>query len=318
MSIENLTPSTQPEKSQAELRTILESRITSSISTLDTDIEAYQQALKDGLFDDKEEEEEGVGEQRRATMQKRLTSQIEQAEKLKELLDSGQELPQSQPDLSTSYTRPDGRVETITLNLESKLQEFIDLYAQTNINLPPNFKDTIRSIWNNNQVEIEKAIQQQGFNELLILPGNIPLPELKDKMSMENGYLEGSNFTSGGSFASAKSPNVTKARIVLVHNAQDLQDRQELAQTLNIKGQDVKLDQALSLEDYIVFQRYYFEKTGKHLDEVNYTWLNTKSGACLVHSIWSPDDGILYVRASDPDDRASHLGSRLSRCFEDK
>ena len=315
MSIENLTPSTQPEKSQAELRTILESRITSSISTLDTDIEAYQQALKDGLFDDKEEEEEGVGEQRRATMQKRLTSQIEQAEKLKELLDSGQELPQSQPDLSTSYTRPDGRVETITLNLESKLQEFIDLYAQTNINLPPNFKDTIRSIWNNNQVEIEKAIQQQGFNELLILPGNIPLPELKDKMSMENGYLEGSNFTDGGSFVSAKSPNVTKARIVLVHNAQDLQDRQELAQTLNIKGQDVKLDQALSLEDYIVFQRYYFEKTGKHLDEVNYTWLNTKSGVCLVYSCWSPDDGRLGVLAIDPGVQASILGSRLSRCF---
>jgi hypothetical protein len=150
---------------------------------------------------------------------------------------------------------------------------------------------------------------------LLIIPGNIPLTELKDKMSMESGYYESSNFTNGGSFAGAISQNVDKSRILLVHKTQNLNDRPELQQTLNIKGQDVKIDQTLTLEDYLIFQKKYFEETGKHLDEDGWTWLATKSGALLVSSRWDPSFRQLCVVALDLTDQGDVLGVRPTRCF---
>jgi len=138
---------------------------------------------------------------------------------------------------------------------------------------------------------------------------------LAEKMKMQNGYYTGSNFDSGGGFAAAASQNADKPRIVLVHKTQNLKDRPELAKTLNVKGQDVKLDQTPTLEDYLVFQRKYFEETGKHLDEVGWTWLSTKSGARLVNADWLPDHGELNVSALDLDYQASDLGARPSRSF---
>jgi hypothetical protein len=75
------------------------------------------------------------------------------------------------------------------------------------------------------------------------------------------------------------------------------------------------MDEALSLEDYIVFQKKYFEETGKHLDETKYTWLATKSGARLVYSHWHPDDRKLSVYARDLGYQDDRLGVRPSRCF---
>ncbi len=163
---------------------------------------------------------------------------------------------------------------------EQKLQDFQRFYQSHNINLPPNFADQIRDIWENNTQKIEQAIEQNGFDDMLLLPGGIPLPELNAKMTV--GYkptYEGDNFKAGGSFALAKSQKTDKPRLVLVHKTQNLRDRPE---TLNIQGQDVKQDQILTLEDYLIFQRKYFEETKKHLDEVGWTWLATTSGARLV------------------------------------
>jgi hypothetical protein len=227
----------------------------------------------------------------------------------------GKEKKDQISEISAEYTHPDSHKETITLDFEAKLQDFISFYQKTNIDLPADFEDTIRDIFNNNQEKIIEAIEQNGFDELLILPGNVPLTELKDKLTMESGYYEGSNFKEGGSFAGAVSQNADKIRLVLVHKTQNLKDRPELKQTLNIKGQDVKLDQALTLEDYIVFQKKYFEETGKHLDEVGWTWLATKAGARLVYSLWVPDARKLLVDARGLGAQRGDLGVRPSRCF---
>jgi hypothetical protein len=162
---------------------------------------------------------------------------------------------------------------------------------------------------------MEEAIQENGFDEVLILPANIPLADLKEKMKMEDGYIERESFKNGGSFAQATSQNAARPRIVLVHSAQNLKDREELKKTLNIPGSDVKMDQALSLEDYLVFQRKYFEKTGKHLDENGWTWLATKSGVRLVNSSW--DFGLRELRVDANGLWYKHcvLGIRPSRCF---
>jgi len=150
---------------------------------------------------------------------------------------------------------------------------------------------------------------------MLIIPGNIPLADLAEKMKMESGYYLGDNFKNGGNFAGAKSQNADRLRVVLVHKTKELTERPELNSTLNIKGKDVKIDESMSLEDYLVLQRKYFEETGKHLDETKYTRLATKSGARLVYSSWNPGAHELIVDARDLEDQHDALGVRPSRCF---
>jgi len=207
------------------------------------------------------------------------------------------------------------RRETITLDIEQKTKEFLDLYQKTGLYIAPDFEDTISDIWDRNGEEIQRAIEQNGFDEVLLVPGGVALTDLSEKMKMDNGYYTGSNFDNGGGFASAQSQNVDKPRVVLAHKTQNLKDRPELAKTLNIKGQDVNLDQVLTLEDYIIFQRKYFEETTNHLDEDGWTWLSTKSGARLVYADWDPDDGRLDVDADALGYQFGSLGARPSRSF---
>jgi len=306
----------KPEKSQAELRKVLEKRLDGMKSILQTEINVYEESLKDGTFEDQEDEPVGSGEARKEAMIKKINALFDHAEKMKETLESNKPLPQQSSEISATYNNPNTNTpETISFDLESKLQEFLDFYQTTNLDLPPDFPDTIRDIWNRNENEIRQAIEQNGFDEILILHGNIPLVDLKEKMKMENGYYEGSNFTGGGSFAQAVSQNASKDRIVLVHSAQEMKDRAELQKTLNILGSGVNLNEVLSLEDYLVFQRMYYEKTGKHLDVDAWTWLATTSGARLVDSGWRSTVRGLYVFADGLLDRYGILGARPSRCF---
>jgi len=305
----------KPEKTQEELKAILETKLKSLKPTLQEGIKEYEQALKDDVFEDQDGEPAGAGEARREALQNKLSALFGQAEKMKAKLDSREPLSQTTPEISTEYTHPDGKKETITQDFEAKLQDFLSFYQKTNLDVPPDFEDTAREIWDKNQTEIEQAIEQNGFDDILIIPGNIPLEEIRNKMRMGSGYYESSNFKEGGDFAGAVSQNVDKPRILLIHKTKELIDRPELASTLNIKGQDVKMAEALTLQDYLVFQRKYFEETGKHLDETKYTWLATKSGARLVSSYWDPDDGELIVAASDPGSHIDSLGLRPARCF---
>jgi hypothetical protein len=207
--------------------------------------------------------------------------------------------------------------ESINLDIEKKLDEFISFYQQNKIDLSPDFEENIREIWSRNIDEIKENIEQNGFSDILLMPENIPLADLNTKMT--EGYKtetwESSNFTEGGGFAGAKSENVDKPRIVLVHKTQNLKDNPELAKTLNIKGEDAIKSEMLTLEDYLVFQRKYFKETGKHLDEVGATWLATYAGARRVYAGWDPSDGQVYVIADDLSARDERLGARPSRSF---
>lgn len=304
------------EKTQEELRTSLEKRLLDMKGTVQEAMEEYKQALKDELFEDKESEAEGEGDKRKNTMQAKITVLFDRAEKMKARLDSKEKLSNIIESLSVTYTHPDGKVEHISFSLEEKLEEYIAFYEKTKMGVPSDFEDKIEEIWENNNDEIQKSIEQHGFNNMLIIPGNTPLEELNTYMTEGyNATYQSSNFTSGGSFAGAKSNNVDKPRIVLVHKTQNLEDRPELAETLNIKGQDVNQDKTLTLEDYLIFQRKYFEETGKHLDEKGWTWLATKSASRLVDAGWNPSDGQLSVLASGLDDQDPNRGARPSRSF---
>ncbi len=230
----------------------------------------------------------------------------------------GKEKKNQNTEISAEYTHPDGKKETLNLNLEQKLQEFIDFYSKNKIDVPPDFEDTIRDLWERNQTQIQKSIEENGFDEILILPSNLEIGDLSEKIKMENGYYDyiksSSNVQTldGIPFTNKKSD---KPRIILVHKTQNLKDRPELKATLNIKGKDVKLDQALTIEEYLIFQKKYFEENGKHLDEDGATWLATGSGARLVYSYWDPGARRLYVHAHGLEYQNDDLAVRPSRSF---
>ena len=219
-------------------------------------------------------------------------------------------------------TNKNGNPETITLDIEQKTTEFIDFYKKTSVNLPPDFGESVQDIWSRNIEGIQEAIEQNGFDEVLIMPAGLDIGDLSKKMTMENGYfdwvkssskvksLDGIPFT---------NTNTDKPHIILVHKdrAQNLKDRPELAKTLNVKGQDVDLENTLSLQEYLIFQKKYFEETGKHLDEESWTWLATKAGARLVGSRWDPGSGRggLRVDAYGLGFQSTYLGARPSRSF---
>lgn len=316
----------KPEKSQAELRAVLDQRLNSLKPTLKEGIKEYEEALKNNLFEDQKDEPEGAGEARKEALQNKLTALVDRAEKMKASLDSKEILPQATPEISAQYTRPDGKAETIALDLEAKLQDFLSFYQTTNIDLPPDFEDNVRDIWERNHDQMAEAIEQNGFDEMLIIPGNIPLPDLAEKMKMENGYYF---YQVKEDFSNVKSQNVDKSRIILFHHADSLP---EIAQKtgldihLNITGAEAQKlyklnpDHCLStLEDAIVLERKYFEETGKHLSDWNQKsaqWLpGSIAGAHLVNSHWHPGARRLGVDADGLEDQDGSLGVRPSRCF---
>jgi MoxR-like ATPase len=220
------------------------------------------------------------------------------------------------------YIDPDTKIETIKnieLNVEEKLVEFISLYNEVNLDIPSDFENTVREIWLRNSVEIQQVIEEKGFDDILIMPADLDIGELSEKMRMQNGYYD--SISSSETISNLKgvplqSFGIDKVRIVLVHKTQNLKDRPELKSTLGIKVEDIEIEKSLSLEDYIIFQRKYFKETNKHLDEDGWTWTpRTKSGARFVISNWRPGSGGLDVDADDAGYSGSGLGCRPSRYF---
>jgi len=235
----------------------------------------------------------------------------------------GKEKNNQKAEISTEYSHPDGKKETITLNLENKLADFISFYKKTNIDLPQDFEDSVREIWDRNQVEIEKAIEQNGFDDMLIVPGNIPLADLAEKMKMEKGYYF---YQVEEDFSNVKSQNTDKPRIILYHKKTlpEVQAETGLDVHLNITAGDaLKLfkqnpNEHMTLPDFMIMERKIFEESGIHISDYTKNsgqWLNTKVGTRLVTSRWNPGHGELLVGASDPEDRSDNRGLRPARCF---
>jgi hypothetical protein len=315
-----------PEKSQAELRAALAQRLNSLKPAMQDGMKEYQQALEDDVFEDQPNEAAGAGEARKEAMQNKLAAIFDRAEKIKAKLDSKKNLPQMQEEISAAYFRPDGQREIIDLSLEAKLADFLSFYQTTKIDLPPDFEDTVRDIWEKNQTEIEQAIEQNGFDDLLIIPPVADAGDLSEKMKMEKGYWTGSNFDDGGGFAGSKSENADKPRIILFHKKtlSKIQEENGIDVHLNITAGDAKKlfeqnpDEQMNLIDFLIMERKIFAESNIHISdykEKSGQWLNTGALARLVYSYWNPDFGRLAVNANGPEYQYAHLGVRPARCF---
>jgi hypothetical protein len=222
--------------------------------------------------------------------------------------------PEAEP-LSATYHRPekDGttKPEVITLDLESSVSSFTSFYQTHNLDLPPDFKERMEDIWNRNRSAMEQAIAEKGFDTILLVPGGTSLPDVHKKMT------EGYNATYEGVTISSITEDTTHDRIILLHSSPELTDHPELEKTLNKSAKGfIAQGERLTLTEYLILQRKFFDETGKHLDETKWTWIpGSKSDAHVVVARRYPDVGQLGVDAvvasySDP-----RWGCRLSRCF---
>lgn len=213
--------------------------------------------------------------------------------------------------------------EIINIDFEAKLRYSLGFYKSHKIEIPEGFEEKMIEIWGRNYEKIKEEIENNGFDEVLLIPEGLNTADIHAKIS--EGYdktYEGSNFIAGGSFDGVMEDK--QAKIILVHknNAQNLKDHQELKKTLGKKAEELMAQgENLSLASYLVFQRQYFEATKKHLDESGWTWLpgstipNPSGGSRVVYASWRSDGSRLGVGALATDSSRSRFGCRLSRSF---
>jgi hypothetical protein len=259
--------------------------------------------------------------------------------------------------IKTKWQNPEtGQKQLIEVDLEKNIEEQKWFYRDK-----PDFEineSAVREIWNEHHAEIQKEIEKYGYDSILIVPDKLPEEEDLNRDLIETikeGAGEGKvaatkYWAEQKSIGSAKEK---KYRIILVHSAQNLADhpllkvtkgknimdltglsldevkeRIEKGQKLpvnfeaELNGQKIQIQaEGLSLEEYEIFQRMYFEKSqGKHLDEKGWTRLlksfsKSSSGSRVVGSSWDPADRQLIVAADGPARSHAALGLRLSRSF---
>jgi hypothetical protein len=246
----------------------------------------------------------------------------------------------------TTYTNPDGSIDSIELSLEKNLERFTNFYTQHNIDIPPDFNQTITEIWNKNADKIKQAIEEEGFDDVLFIPP-YDIMDINQKTTEHGDYLKdgvptktwtSTTIDNAGGIQAITDTKPNQPRIVLIHrkNAENLQ-RPEISQTKDKSIYDLcnatteqeqqhinELIQnkkplpidVLTLGEYLIADRLHFQETGQHLDEKTWTWLPASySGSRVVCSDWHPDVSRVLVDANFPGFSHSSLGARSSRTF---
>jgi hypothetical protein len=281
---------------------------------------------------------------------RRINTEYENLKKqMSENIKQIESLLNPQINIHYTYTNPETKTEyqeDIHIDIEQQIQEHIAFYNQTNIDIPPNFQETVLDIWNRNYTEIQSQIEQFGFNGVLIVPGNIPLETLFKNMNTPDGeendnqphkgFYLGDNFKNAGGISTCISIGTDKPRIILYHKKTlpEIQEQNGVDVHLNITAQDAQslYEQNPShylgtLEDLIILERItYKPKTRPQDTDFHISNWNTKSACWLpdtkqqgssrfVYCFWDPVLSALYVDANDALYSHLALGCRPSRYF---
>jgi MoxR-like ATPase len=253
-------------------------------------------------------------------------------------LDGKKEIkPALTPDTLTAAT-PEGR--EIQINLKEQLKYWADFYKEENIDwvkLPDEINLTL------DQIEQMQALMAEGFDKLLIIPeGLVDEPTItknrKGVTSIKNpkyaklhslmsqGYKETltwGDYDEDGKFEGSKD-KTTKFRLILTKDVQNLDDDPLFKDTLNKSREELEKDEltrysGFAESTYLIYQREYFKRTGKHLDEEGWIWL-TESDRPLSGRVayvrWNPGVERLRFSSTARDYHDGHLGCRLAGSFE--
>jgi len=257
--------------------------------------------------------------------------------------------------LQVLWKNPETQTErNIEINIAQEIELFEKIYYD---NLQIKIEcDKIFAIWNSNFESIKKEIEVYGYDTIVIVPENLPMQDIVNEEVVETMYETATTSQVNSSYYGIDKNSITslpelKYKIILTKSDQNIelttdpflkstlgknimdltglnnkvvekiiQQKGELPVNYKTKinNQEIEIKaEGMSLEEYMIFQRAYFKKTGKHLDESGWTWL-TKSfggGSSVVDSHWSSATRQLLVSADDVSFRVGSLGLRLSRSF---
>ena len=270
---------------------------------------------------------------RKAVEEATKTGNVEVAKKLNiDFRKNAEELKQliGTPEISAEYKYKDKKgkekKETITLDIEKEIKDYSTFYKDHGIELPDDFGEKIKDIWDKNADAITEAIKEKGFNMVLLVPKDLPkLKELEEKMTA--GYeKEKGNKTYWGVEAGDVNSVESNIEIVLLHSTPELNDHPELNKTLN-KTLNEKIQsfidsgENLTIQKYLLLQAKIFQDKKIHIDENNYvscpgsTIKTDEGGVRVVNGGWSSINAQFQVGTNSVGYSDSDIGCRLSRSF---
>ncbi len=255
--------------------------------------------------------------------------------------------------LRASWKNPENQNKReVEIDIEEEIQLFERVYDNLSVKID---KEEIRSIWKRNFESMKKEIETYGYDTIIIVPEDLPTGESVDREIIETmdegagkGKVAATNYLVDKN--SITTPEKPKYRIILTKGEQNIAEtsdpllkatlgksmeyltglsKQEIEQRIQ-RGDELPIDfkvntggheteikaDGMSLQEYMIFQRAYFEKNKKHLDENGWTWLpKSFSGSHVVDARWLPVVRRLDVFALGASSRDVPLGLRLSRSF---
>ena len=235
------------------------------------------------------------------------------------------------PVISTEYKYKDEKgkevKESLEIDFDKKLTQAIKFYQEHKIKAPADFENQMVDIWERNRDAMQEQMEKLGFDEILIIPAGIKMDEALDQ-EMTKGYKKKDGTVGEPTYWDVEKTDIiskrnSKSRIIMVHKnkAKDLYDTPDtlpiLKETLGKKAGSFKPEEGLTVEEYFLFQRLYYEETGEHLDEKGSTWLpGSGAGSFVLRADWYPGFAQVIVGAYSPDFAYPFIGCRLSRRFD--
>jgi hypothetical protein len=226
-----------------------------------------------------------------------------------------------------SAISPEGK--EIKFELKEQLKYWGNFYKDEKVDwitLPENIKITEEQ-----RKEIERLISEFGFDKMIIIPENLAATGVNYKklhtlMSKDyNETRQSDNFKADGSFAGLKNKS-NKLRIILTRDIKELDDDELFKQTLDKKMDELDATngiltknklKGLDVATYLIYQKEYFKRTGKHLDVNSSTWFPEQIRATsgyIPRGYW--DSGLLVFNALAFNHSSSVLGCRLVGSLE--
>ncbi|MFZ5364582.1 MAG: hypothetical protein ACOZBH_00005 [Patescibacteria group bacterium] len=184
---------------------------------------------------------------------------------------------------------PEGK--EVKFELREQLEYWRNFYKEAGVDwaeLPEEIKITEEQA-----KEIERLIEELGFDKMMIIPAGLTgkvgkdgkdenYVKLHEKMSADyNDTYQDPNFEAGGGFEGLRNKS-NGLRIIVTKEVQNLKDNELFKQTLGKSVDDLEGKKGIFVEKgvrgidtatYLVWQREYFKRNKKHLDEVGWTWL---------------------------------------------
>ncbi len=236
----------------------------------------------------------------------------------------------------------------IEFNLKERLEHYRDFYQKTGVDWV-NLPDTI-TITKEQQKEMERLITELGFDHMIIIPEGLvgETEVIKDASGKITGtknerYAKLHKLMSSGYSGTQRSPDYKNYgdfegsvdtsigfRIILTKDLQELEEDELCKSTVGKSLDDLKLPggifkkysvYGLSESEYLVYQREYYRRTGKHLDCNGWTWLPGSVrpffGLRIPRVGWAPfDSNRLSFVSEASGSNFWRLGCRLACSFD--